>query len=234
MHSERNPPHGFGQADLVALVLSTLSDLHPGAVGLPSVELGSSLDRDLGFDSLGRMELLLRLEAAAGVALPEDTLAHAETVADLWQAVGRGRARSSASASAAPVVHAALASGPGVFPRGVSGPASGPVAPEPAGDAEAAPWTRAQTLLEVLDAHLRVHPDRVQIVYLADTTQTPITYRELAAGADVVVSTIPAEAASSVSEFGHEHETPPRALTVTGWMRAKRAIRASAIAAVWP
>lgn len=51
---------------------------------------------------------------------------------------------------------------------------------------------------------------------------------------DAFVSTFPSGAASAVSEFGHEHETPPRALTVTGWMRAKRAIRAIAIAAVWP
>lgn len=43
---------------------------------------------------------------------------------------------------------------------------------------------------------------------------------------DAFVSTFPSGAASAVSEFGHEHETPPRALTVTGWMRAKRAIRA--------
>ena len=47
------------------------------------------LDRDLGFDSLARMELLLRIERAFGVALPDDTLQRADTVADLLAALQR-------------------------------------------------------------------------------------------------------------------------------------------------
>lgn len=35
----------------------------------------------------------------------------------------------------------------------------------------------------------------------------------------------PTEAASAVSEFGQDDE-PPKALTVTPWMRIKRAVRA--------
>ncbi|MFP5397102.1 MAG: hypothetical protein ACLGIT_02150, partial [Gammaproteobacteria bacterium] len=45
---------------LRAVVASTLDDLHPGAPGQPAVLAASVLDRDLGLDSLGRMELLLR------------------------------------------------------------------------------------------------------------------------------------------------------------------------------
>jgi 1-acyl-sn-glycerol-3-phosphate acyltransferase len=169
----------FGETELLALVSATLSDLHPGVPGQPAVELGSSLDRDLGFDSLGRMELLLRLEAAAGVALPEDTLARAETVADLWQALQRGRSRPGAGAARATRAAA---------PKPATAAASAAPA-APAGEAAAAavgelpPWAHASTLLEVLDAHLQVHPDRVQVVHLADEAQTPLTYRQLADGA---------------------------------------------------
>jgi len=75
------------EAVLLALVDETLRELHVDAPDLPPVRLGSSLDRDLGFDSLGRMELLLRVERTFGVALPEGTLASAETVGDLLRAL---------------------------------------------------------------------------------------------------------------------------------------------------
>ena len=71
------------EASLLALVDDSLREWHAGAPGLPAVTLASVLDRDLGLDSLARMELLLRIEREFGVALPEDTLARAETVADL-------------------------------------------------------------------------------------------------------------------------------------------------------
>ena len=71
------------EASLCELVAATMRDLHPGEPGLPGVTAESTLERDLGFDSLGRMELLTRVEHAAGVALPEDTLQAAESVACL-------------------------------------------------------------------------------------------------------------------------------------------------------
>ena len=94
------------------IVEATLRDLHAGAPGLPPVTLDSVLDRDLGLDSLARMELLLRTEREFGVDLPDDTLQRAETVGDLLSAarqragpppVRRPRpARRAAAAPAAP------------------------------------------------------------------------------------------------------------------------------------
>ena len=72
---------------LLGVIESSLRDLRPGGSGLPAVTLDSVLDRDLGLDSLSRMELLLRIERELGLALPEDTLQRAETVADLLRAV---------------------------------------------------------------------------------------------------------------------------------------------------
>src|SRR4029077_2498303 len=55
-----------------------------------SLSLESSLERDLGLDSLGRVELLGRLERSFGVRLPEEVLASAEPPRDLLQALLSG------------------------------------------------------------------------------------------------------------------------------------------------
>lgn len=64
-----------------------LAELRTGFTGC--VTLDSSLERDLGLDSLARGELLLRVETAFGVALPEGTLGQAQTPADLLAALRR-------------------------------------------------------------------------------------------------------------------------------------------------
>ena len=55
--------------------------------GTARVNLDSLLDRDLGFDSLARVELLARIEQAFGVSLPEQALVTAETPRDLLRTV---------------------------------------------------------------------------------------------------------------------------------------------------
>ena len=47
------------------------------------VALDSSLERELGLDSLARVELVLRLERVFGASLAEQALAAAETPRDL-------------------------------------------------------------------------------------------------------------------------------------------------------
>jgi len=153
------------EAQLYELVRKTQQDLHPDGVTPASAIKGSSLlDQDLGFDSLGRMELLLRIEAATGSGLPADTLETAEKVNDLWLAVQRGRPR--AAVTAHRLAEPGITTNPKRFN---DSPAS----------RTSATLTNAQTLLEVLDAHLLAHPEQVQIVYLADETETLITYRQL-------------------------------------------------------
>ncbi len=72
---------------LINLVHQLVLELHPHLRGSIKVTLESHLDRDLGFDSLGRAELLLRVDREFRVHLPESLIAEAETPADLLQAL---------------------------------------------------------------------------------------------------------------------------------------------------
>jgi len=158
------PRVGSAEAVLLAVIAQTLQDLHGDASVAPPVSLDSSLDRDLGFDSLSRVELLLRVERALVVDLPEDTLARAERVRDLLDAVEAARPGS--------VRGAARATAP--VQRGILHDVEMP--------------QNAGTLLEVLDWHVATHPDRVQIIYLADETQHEISFRALAQGAEAIAA----------------------------------------------
>ena len=165
------PSGAVTETALLALVEATLRVVHVDAPGLPSVTLNSVLDRDLALDSLSRMELLLRVERAYGVSLPEHTLQRAETVADLLLA-----AQQASAAGMAPAQKAA-ATVPRELPSALQ--LHAPAAPEPAS---------AQTLLEVLDWHAQAHPGRKQVTCLLDDTEHPITYGELAASAAAVAA----------------------------------------------
>ena len=92
------PPHNSGQinqgietkAETVCRLADQLAgEIDPRRRNL-RVELDSSLERDLGFDSLARMELLSRLEKARGVSLGEEIITAAETLRDLVRALGQG------------------------------------------------------------------------------------------------------------------------------------------------
>ena len=156
---------------LLDVVGDTMNELHAGAPGLPAVRVDSVLDRDLGFDSLARMELLLRIERRFGVALPEDTLQRADTVADLLAALQRA-----AESTLRNAVPAALHGGAPPI-AGAAQDAATAVAPQ-----------AARTLLEVLDWHVRAHPDQTQVIHLADDVATPISYRALAEAAAAVAA----------------------------------------------
>jgi len=166
------PAHVPAASALLAVVEATLRDLHAGRMDLPPVTLASVLDQDLGFDSLGRMELMLRTERAFGIDLPQDTLQRAETVTDLLDAVQRG--------AAAPD-----------FVRSVSVIEVPLFVPARLSDADTAqdgaPLT-ATTLLDVLAWHVQVHPEQTQIIYLEDDSEQRISYRQLADAAAAVAA----------------------------------------------
>jgi 1-acyl-sn-glycerol-3-phosphate acyltransferase len=131
-------------------VRSVVEELRPGAA--VRLNLGSFLDRDLGLDSLGLVELLERLERALGVALPEEVFVRAQTPGDLlgWLR-SRPRTPEPLPAAAPPIL------------QEVAGP---PVA--------------ARTLTEVLDWHAGSRPEAVHVRLLhASGPVEEITCRDL-------------------------------------------------------
>lgn len=150
---------------LLAVVAALVAE-SGGAARAPTLD--SALDRDLGIDSLGRVELVMRIERAFGTRLPEETLASAETPRDLLRAVLRG-AGAPAAPRAADVV--ALAE-----PHTVATPES------------------ATTLLQVLDWHVASHPGRTHATFLAGGEAATVwSYAELAEAARRVAAGLQAE-----------------------------------------
>ena len=155
------PTGDAAQQALVKLARDLAQELWPGRKAAARASLDSSLDRDWGFDSLSRAELLLRVERTFGTHLPERLLAEAETLRDLADSLAEAKVRIS--------VPAELTS---------RAPAEGP--------AEAAPQT-AMTVTDVLDWHAGRHGERTHIVLLdGEGQETPITYRRLAERARAV------------------------------------------------
>jgi 1-acyl-sn-glycerol-3-phosphate acyltransferase len=144
---------------MLAQIRQLALELHPRRKHSLRVSLDSTLDDDLGFDSLSRVELLLRLERIFGISLPEQVLANAETPRDLWQALLSTGATEHPDASAALMQVAAL--------------------DELEGEPRA-----AMTLPEMLDWHVLRHAQRPH-VYLYGDAQEPeaISYGALADGA---------------------------------------------------
>ncbi|MFZ5523854.1 MAG: AMP-binding protein [Pseudomonadota bacterium] len=147
---------------LLATIRQLAAELHTRPEEAIPVTLDSSLERDLGIDSLGRVELLARIEQTFGISLPEQVFATAETPRDLLQAV----------LAAAPAM-AALTD---------------------VQRSEAPVWVQADpsdviTLPEVLDWHVRAHPDRTHITLQdAEGKETAITYAALQDGAEEITA----------------------------------------------
>ena len=135
-------------------------ELHPRRKHSLRITLDSALDRDLGFDSLSRVELLLRLERAFGISLPEQVLASAETPRDLWRALLSAGAAGRQGPSSAQIMRAAALE-----------------------ELEGTPHT-ARTLPEMLDWHVLSHPQRPHVYLYGDGDEPEvITYAALADGA---------------------------------------------------
>jgi len=153
------PEHDPRTSTMLGVVGDTLRDLHRQPQRAGSVTLDSSLDRDLGLDSLARVELLSRVEGAFGVTLPENTLQIAETPRDLLVAL----------ASASPATRPAAPPHARVQLPGVEGTHAEPI--------------DATTLPAALDWHIATHGDRTHIIVLSDGGEEEITYAGLKSGA---------------------------------------------------
>ena len=149
------------QAKTLLEIVGTLAaELRPGM--RTAVTLDSALDRDLGFDSLARVELVLRCERQFAVSLPERTLATVETPRDLLRAV--------LSAAGAPR------------------PAAAVEIREIAIEKVSATPERAATLVEMLDWHVAANGGRTHIVLSEETGEEMLSYQALRQGAEAVAA----------------------------------------------
>ena len=150
---------GVIQAQVLDIVGRLVDELGGGAARRPTLQ--DSLDRDLGISSLERVELLLRLEKACGVRLPDAVMAEAATPQDLVAAI----------------LHAAPA---------IAQPPP-PAVGEMAAPAEPAPTSvpvAARSLLEALQWHVDRAAKRVHIhLWREDGAETPISYGDLGTAA---------------------------------------------------
>jgi 1-acyl-sn-glycerol-3-phosphate acyltransferase len=89
-------------ARFIRLVRDLVWELHPEMQRRVAVTLDSDLDRDLGLDSLGRAELVLRIDRAFKVRLPDQLLADASTPRDLLQALFAAAPHSAAAMETLP------------------------------------------------------------------------------------------------------------------------------------
>ncbi|MFA5892279.1 MAG: AMP-binding protein, partial [Actinomycetota bacterium] len=119
-----------------------------------AIKLDSDLDRDLGLDSLGRAELVLRIDRTFKVRLPDSLIGEADTPADLLRALCE-------ASDHAPPLALPLAGEAALLPE-VSAPQT------------------AQTLIEALSFHVAKHGSRPHIyLWRGEDDEQCITYTEL-------------------------------------------------------
>src|SRR5438477_542422 len=150
------------ELELVAVVRELVRELAPRRLKRGDVTGSSRLDRDLGIDSLGRTELVLRIERKFHVRLAVTDVAEMETVADLLKAVEQ----------AAP-------GGAVAYTLDIATQTTTPLIGQP---------DHAKTLTEMLDWHVENHPDHIHVTVLEDenTVLGTMSYRDLQTAARAV------------------------------------------------
>ena len=147
-----------GPEELLAILRELVRELNPQAGTRAGIGLDSRLDRDLGLDSLSRMELLARLESRCQVGLPASLVAEADTPRDLLRGF---RSATGEVLRVRSVADVPLETTPGPVP--------------PAGTA---------TLVEALAWHAARHPERTHVHLLDESGGSdPLTYGALHEGA---------------------------------------------------
>ena len=102
MNPGRATPGASPEATLLEVVAGLMRESRPAAGELPVPRLDSLLERELGFDSLARLELLMRIQRRLGVTVAEDKALAAETPRELVDALGGAPALRVGAAKVAP------------------------------------------------------------------------------------------------------------------------------------
>ncbi len=152
----KHPPSPM--SDTVSLLLQhvrqVVKELHPNRPHTVAVTLDSALERELGLDSLGRVELLQRLERHFDLHFPDRVLVTAETPRDILRAL-QGSDQASLLVGNSTVSQIST-------------------------DTEIAVPEQAKTLVEALEWHAKAHPERPHVHLYGDADQAElITYADL-------------------------------------------------------
>jgi len=139
---------------LLQLIDALVTEVHPQRVSPESITLDSTFDKNLGLDSLTRVELIHRVERQFSLTLPERTFTEAETARDLLRILlGTETQKTSYSISEIRQIQT---------------------------NGHLATPTQAQTLIDVLDWHVLHQADRPHIqLYQDDVNGETITYQQL-------------------------------------------------------
>ncbi len=160
MTKQKYTNHTDLEKNLIRVIRELARELHGERAEKISVSLNSRLDRDLGLDSLARMELLTRLEKQFSVTLSEQLLATAETPQELFEQLKHSKttpSRKEDVQQAPPASQEAVTDIP----------------------------HQATTLNEVLHFHAASHPDSVHLLFeYCEESISSLSYRDLLAGAE--------------------------------------------------
>ncbi|MEA3497824.1 MAG: AMP-binding protein [Campylobacterota bacterium] len=150
---------------LIKLIYDLCLELHSGHNFVEQITLDNTFDKDLGLDSLARVELISRVEAEFKIVLPEQTFVQAQTPRDLFRAVQGSHSD-----------YMEISSVKHQFVEILK------ISDTP---------SEVQTLVEMLKWHLSKNPDRPHIQFYQDDGKGDvITYKELYDNAVIVASSL--------------------------------------------
>ncbi len=140
--------------ELIEVINDLVSEFHQNRPSEKAISLDSHFEKDLGLDSLARVELIARIEKKFKLALPEQTFAEAESARDLLRAIQSAETPRE-SLFTADMSSVELA------------------------DTKATP-DDSLTLIDVLNWHASAHPDRPHVqMYTDEGDGEVITYQQL-------------------------------------------------------
>jgi len=146
---------------LLKLIEEMVAELYVHKPRTFILTLDSSLDGDLGLDSLVRVELISRIEQRFKVALPQRVFVEAESPRDLLRSIFSVHGQKE-PVSSKDVIELIV------------------------GKVEELPL-QALTLIEILEWHVQHNPDRVHIHIVGDDSEAEtLTYKQLWQGAEKV------------------------------------------------
>jgi len=140
--------------ELLQVINILVCEVHRDRPSTKAISLDNSFEKDLGLDSLARVELIFRVEKKFKLALPERTYAEAESARDLLRAI---------QGTDKPITNFNIPDVPSVELDDVN------AVPDGSG-----------TLIDVLNWHVNTHPNRPHIqIYTDQGDGEVITYSQL-------------------------------------------------------